>query len=194
MALVGFPSRDDIDPSDLPALEAGEKAFGQTLHTWSAILNCPGLFGVYLPFVRTVSGPGSVDQRVKDLTAVRVSVLNHCRYTTSHRCFAAKNGGVTDEELVAVADGDFSGFTEVERVGLELAEAMTIDLPQTPRSVSEQGVNEELLARARASFDDRQLTELLMAISLWNALTRFHRVLEFDFDLPAPPDEVLRSI
>ena len=194
MALVDFPSRDNIDPSDLPALEAGEKAFGQTLHTWSAILNCPGLFSVYLPFVRTVSGPGSVDQRIKDLTAVRVSVLNHCRYTVSHRCFAAKNSGITDEELIAVANGDFSGFTQAELVGLELAEAMTIGIPETARSVNELGVDEELLNRARGSFDDQQLAELLMAIGVWNALTRFHRVMGFDFDLPAPPEEVLRTL
>jgi AhpD family alkylhydroperoxidase len=194
MALVTLHDRDNVDPVDIPVLEAGEKAFGQTLHTWSAILNCPGMFGVYLPFLRTVGGPGSVDQRIKDLTAVRVSALNHCKYTVRHRCVAAKNSGVTEQELIDVARGEFSSFSDLECLGLELADAMTLDIPLTPRVDNEFGVDEALLARAGKVFDARQLTELLMAIGVRNALTRFHRVMGFDYDLPAPPDEVLAAL
>ncbi len=170
MALVTLADPNNIDPADLGAFQTAQKAFGgQTLHTWSAILNCPGMFNVYFPFVRTVGGPGSIDQRIKDLTAVRVSVLNHCRYTVSHRCVAAKKGGVTEQELAAVARGDFSSFSDNERLALELAEAMTVEIPQIGRKVSDVGVEDALLARAREAFDSRQLTELTMSIGLWNA-------------------------
>jgi AhpD family alkylhydroperoxidase len=194
MALVTLCDRENVDPVDLATLEAGEKTFGQTLYTWSAILNCPGMFSVYLPFVRTVGGPGSLDQRIKDLTAVRVSVLNHCRYTVSHRCVAAKKTGVTEQELIDVANGKFSSFSDLERLGLELAEAVTVDIPVTGRAFNEYGISEGLLTRARNAFPAPQLTELLMSIGLWNALTRFHRVMGFDYDLPAPPAEVLKVL
>lgn len=194
MTLVDLCKRADVDPVDLPTLEAGEKMFGRTLNTWGAILNCPGMMSVYLPFVRAVSGPGSVDQRIKELTAVRVSVLNHCRYTVSHRCASAQNNGVTEKELVDVARGDFGAFSDVERLTLELADAITLELPVTGRSASEVGVDEALLERAREAFDSRQLTELLMSIGLWNALSRFHRVLSLDYDLPEPPAEVLAAL
>jgi AhpD family alkylhydroperoxidase len=194
MALVTLCDRDDVYPVDLPAFEDAETAFGQALHTWSAILNCPGMFSVYFPFIRTVAGPGSIDQRIKDLTAVRVSVLNHCRYTVSHRCVAAKKSGITEQELVDVARGEFSSFSDLERLSLELAEAVTLEIPATRRTINEVGVDGAVLARAREAFDSRQLTELLMSIGLWNGLARFHRVMGFDYDLPAPPVEILNAL
>ncbi|MDT5053405.1 MAG: hypothetical protein QOF66_1771, partial [Mycobacterium sp.] len=39
-------------------------------------------------------------------------------------------------------------------------------------------------------FDPRELVELTMSISVWNALSRFHRVMEFDLDMPEPPPAV----
>jgi hypothetical protein len=36
-----------------------------------------------------------------------------------------------------------------------------------------------------------------MSVSLWNALARFHRVMDFELDMPAPPpalDPAARSL
>src|SRR5882757_11353749 len=115
MSLVPLLAGSEFDEVDQGVLAAGEKAYGKVLNTWAAIGNSPGLFAVYLPFLRQVNGAGLLETRIKELTAVRVAVLNHCRYTASHRCTAASANGATEPELTAVARGKYDQFTEREQ-------------------------------------------------------------------------------
>jgi AhpD family alkylhydroperoxidase len=190
MALVPLREMNDIDPADRPAAEAGQQAFGRLLHTWQAIANRPGLLSVYLPFVRTLTGPGALDQRVKELVAIRVGALNHCRYTASHRCTSARAQGVTDDEMVAVANGDYSAFPERLRLALEFADAVTREVPVTSRRDKDTGIDKDLRSRVADQFSPDEIVELLMSISIWNGLARFHRVMDFEPDLPAAPQGV----
>jgi len=59
-------------------------------------------------------------------------------------------------------------FSEIEKVALEYAEAMTI----TGRDVSD-----ELFARLRRFFDDDALVELTEVIAFENASAKFNRAL-----------------
>ena len=179
-----------MDPADLPAIETGLAAFGHLLHTWQAVANVPGLFSKYFPFLRTLTGPGALDQRVKELTAVQVAILNHCRYTVCHRSFSARAKGVTDEELVKIAANDLRSFSETERLALEFTRAVTLDVPAVTAAAIPTGIDETLRQRVKDAFEPEQLVELLMSISLWNAIARFHRVLDLDLDLPDAPAEV----
>jgi AhpD family alkylhydroperoxidase len=190
VALVPLPEKENMDPEDLPAIDTGLAAFGHMLHTWQAVANVPGLFSKYFPFLRTLTGPGALDQRVKEITAVQVAVLNHCRYTVSHRCFSAQGKGVTEEELIKIAANDLQSFSETERLALEFTRAVTLDVPSITASASATGVDETLRERVKEAFEPEQLVELLMSISLWNAIARFHRVLDLDPDLPDAPAEV----
>ena len=52
------------------------------------------------------------------------------------------------------------------------------------------GVDAELLTEVRDAFNPRELVELVMSVGLWNALSRFHRVMDFDLDLGEPPAAV----
>ncbi|MGV9349257.1 carboxymuconolactone decarboxylase family protein [Streptomyces spiralis] len=194
MTLVPLVSKEHIDRADLPLIEAGEESFGTLLHTWLAIANSPGMFATYLPFVRAVTGPGELDQRTKELTAVYVSLLNHCRYTTSHRCYSALAKGVSEADLERLAAGDFASFTGRERLALRFTRALTVDHPVTGRDESVTGIDPELLSQVRDSFKPRELVEFVMSVGLWNALTRFHRVMDFDLDLGEPPAAVDAAI
>jgi AhpD family alkylhydroperoxidase len=194
MALVPLREKDEIDAADQPTAEAGLQAFGRLLHTWQAIANRPGLLSVYLPFVRTLTGPGALEQKIKELVAVRVGVLNHCRYTVSHRCTSARAQQVSEEDMAAVAAGDYGGFTEDLRLALEFADAVTRDVPATPLADNEFGIDEDLRRLLSQRFSAEEIVELLMSISIWNGLARFHRVMAFDPDLPAAPEKVRAAL
>lgn len=194
MALVPLLSGSEFDETDRFALAGGEKAYGQVLNTWAAIGNSPGLFAVYLPFLRQINGPGLLETRIKELTALRVAILNHCRYTTSHRCTAALTNGATEDELAAIARGDYSDFMKRERVALELADEMTTGLPTRTREQNRTGISTTVRDEAKVVFEPRELVELTMSISVWNALARFHRVMDFELDMPEPPLEVESAI
>ncbi len=77
--------------------------------------------------------------------------------------------GVSDDKINALPDYATSGFySEVERLALEFADAMTI----TNREVSD-----ELFARLRSFFDDDALVELTATIAWENASSKFNRAL-----------------
>jgi alkylhydroperoxidase family enzyme len=77
--------------------------------------------------------------------------------------------GVSNEKIDAVLDYENNDlFSEVERLALEFADAMTI----TGREVSD-----ELFSRLREFYDDDALVELTATIAWENASSKFNRAL-----------------
>ncbi|MGW2047691.1 carboxymuconolactone decarboxylase family protein [Streptomyces sp. NPDC001858] len=190
MTLVPLLSSEQFSEADQPALQQAVNTYGEVLNTWAGIGNSPGLLSTYLPFLGRLNGAGALDGRLKDLLAVRIAVLNHCRYTASHRCTSALAKGVQVDELAAVADGELKGFDERERLALQLAEEMTLDLPKISVADGPTGVSTSVRDEVQRMFSAAELVELVMCISMWNALSRYHRVMAYELDMPAPPAPV----
>jgi AhpD family alkylhydroperoxidase len=190
MTLVTLIEPADAHPSVREALDAGMRQYGQALHTWRALLHRPEIFAPYLPYLRAVVGPGEVPQRIKELSALAVSIANHCRYSTSHRYRAARAAGVTDAEVEALAGNRLDTFPHQERLAIEYARQLSVRPAQVAATDNPQAVDPRLLADLRATFSEPQLVELTANIALWNALSRFHRVMNFPLDMPAPPPAV----
>jgi len=171
-------------------LESGRSQYGVVLNTWRALLHRPPIFNAYLPYLRAVVGPGILDQRIKELAALRVAIANHCRYSASHRARAAAAAGITEDELAALAADRLDAFDDRERVAIEFARELTLRPPAVGFDERPQAVDGSLLVRVRAAFSEAEIVELTAGISLWNALSRFHRVMGFELDLPPPPAAV----
>ena len=84
-----------------------------------------------------------------------------------------RKAGLTDEELLAVTGNDLSAFTDVERLVIEVADAMTA----TPTNVSD-----ELYGRLRAQFSEEQLLELGAQIAFENYRSRSNRLFDVQSD------------
>lgn len=185
--LVRLVEFDELQGPDREAAESGLAQYGQLLETWRAIMHRPGLFASYLPFLRQVAGPGSLPQGVKEASALLVGHLNQCRYTVSHRSTAALAAGLTAEELAQIVAGDWHSFDEPMRIALAATREVTIDPPGRPYSQDPAVLSDETRARLKNSFSDEQIVELVMSISIWNGLARFHRTMEFSLDMPPAP-------
>jgi AhpD family alkylhydroperoxidase len=194
MALVPLVEKSQTNGDARAALDRGEALYGRVLNTWMAIANCPPILAAYLPFLRSVAGPGALDQRVKELTAVRVALDNHCLYTASHRCNSAGKQGVSEEELAALADGDLSPFSPAEQLALRFAHELTVAPATTRYDAAPQVVSGDLLAQLKDAFAPDALTELVMNVAVWNALARFHRAMDFELDMPEPPAAVRNAL
>jgi AhpD family alkylhydroperoxidase len=192
--LVDLVSKEDAPPEVRAVFEGGEAQYGRILHTWQALAQRPEIFVAYLPYLRSIVGPGDLEQRTKELVEVRTAVLNRCLYSTSHRVRSAKAAGVPEDDLVAVARGDFEGFAEPERVALELCDELTLRMPSVAYADAPQLVDSALLERLRATFTDPQIVELVATIGIWNALARFHRVMGFDLDMDPPPEAIAAEL
>ena len=102
MAFIRLVEKDEVPPEVRAVFESGEQKYGKILNTWRAIAHNPAVFQAYLPYLMAVFGPGALNSRIKDLTAVRIGLLNHCRYTVSHRVAASRGQGIPDEDLIGL--------------------------------------------------------------------------------------------
>ncbi len=181
---------DDLSGPARKVAESGQEQYGQLLHTWRALFHRPEIFAAYLPFLRSVAGPGEVPGRLKDLGALVIAARLGCRYTLSHRATSAARNGVAEAEVVAAVSGDWQDFdavtTAVLRFAVELTEAPgRLSWAERPTAIDPQ-LREELSRH----FTEAQLVELALSHSAWNALARFHRVMGLELDMPAPPPAI----
>jgi alkylhydroperoxidase family enzyme len=188
MALVKLLETGDLPEDVQPMARSGEEQYGKLLLTWRAIFNTPKIFNTYLPFLRSVAGPGLTKQSYKDLSALYVGVLNNCKYTMVHRYNAAIKNGAAPEIVQAVVTRKWSELPSEFQLLLQVTEILTLKLPHIAYEESHDLMSPELRSALTANFSDSELTEYIMSISAWNALARFHRVMNFEMDMPSTPD------
>ncbi|WP_169079493.1 carboxymuconolactone decarboxylase family protein [Microcella alkalica] len=190
MRLVSLVDPATLEGEARAVADSGIAQYGQALETWRAIMHSPDLFAAYLPFLRAVAGPGRLDARTKDLSALLVGSLNRCAYTVSHRTASARRNGVDERELELVVAGEWRGFDDRLRAALELTRELTLEPARLAPAEHPTIIDDALRSRLQSLFDERELVELTMSISVWNGLARFHRVMGFEFDMPPAPEGV----
>ncbi len=190
MALIRLAQIDELEGTPREVAESGQAQYGKVLETWKAIMNKPDMFATYLPFLRTVAGPGVMDAQLKDACALYVGFLNHCRYTVSHRVTSAAAKGVSDEQMRDIVNAEWTEMPENWRAALELTRELTLNPQNETFGDLPQAAQPETLAEVKKHFTDVEVLELAMTIAMWNALARFHRVMDFDLDMPEAPEGV----
>ncbi|WP_374471557.1 carboxymuconolactone decarboxylase family protein [Phenylobacterium sp.] len=101
-----------------------------------------------------------------DLVYLRVSQINNCAYCLDMHTRELLKRGVTVEKLALVQAWAEGGalFSREERAALAWAEAVTL--------VAQTGVPDSAYDAAREVFDQKQLVDLTLAISLMNSYNR----------------------
>ncbi len=119
------------------------------------------LGGVYSYVMQSDLSPVLVD-----LAYLRVSQINNCAYCLDMHTRDLLSKDVKVEKLALVQAWREAGnlFDERERAALAWAESVTL--------VAQTGVPDEAYEAARAVFDERELVDLTIAISLMNTYNR----------------------
>ncbi|MER5425557.1 carboxymuconolactone decarboxylase family protein [Streptosporangium roseum] len=106
-----------------------------------------------------------IDDRLRELVRIRVSQINGCAYFLGRRSKELLRLGDTQERLHQLAGWRDSGlFSATERAALALAESMTW--------LQSEGVSDEEYGEAERLLGPYNLGNLIMTISLCNALDR----------------------
>jgi len=95
-----------------------------------------------------------------------------------------RKAGLTDEKLAAVRGTDLTALSDIERLVIELADAMVT----TPANVSD-----DLYARLRQQFSEEQLLQLGGQIAFENFRARLNRIFDVPSDdlyQPSLPNEL----
>jgi alkylhydroperoxidase family enzyme len=190
MALVKLVEIETLTGKPLEMAESGLAQYGQILNTWKAIMNRPDMFATYLPFLRQVAGPGILNQQTKDLCALYVGTLNNCRYTASHRAASGAKNGLSDDTMRDAVQENWSNFDEPTRFALELTKQLTLNPTNVTYGALPQAVDSTVLQRIQQLFSDEEIVDLVMTISVWNSISRFHRVMGLDLDMPVAPEGI----
>ena len=101
-----------------------------------------------------------------NLVYLRVSQINNCAYCLDMHTRDLIKRGVKIEKLALLQAWEEAGslFSEVERAALAWAESVT--------RVAQTGVPDSAYQAARSVFDEKQLVDLTIAISLMNSYNR----------------------
>ena len=111
-------------------------------------------------FNQAVRKGKTVDERVKNLVELKGAQMIGCEYCVDLGSQICRNSGFSDAELLALPRYQSSDlFTDREKAALDYAVAVM----RTPVEVTD-----ELFARVRSYFDDRQLVEITALLTLVN--------------------------
>lgn len=147
----------------------GRETTTEMIEPAAALAHTPGLLLGYGIFEMTVARAHRVPERLKVLAELKAAALTHCEWCIDIGSPIARRAGISDAELLALPRYHESElFDELERLVLDYAVAIS----GTPVTVSD-----ELFARLREHFDDRQLVELTNAIAVENLRGRFNLAL-----------------
>jgi AhpD family alkylhydroperoxidase len=106
-----------------------------------------------------------LDPQLRELVDVRISQLTGCAFCLDMRWKDARAVSEREERLYML-DGwrESALFSERERVGLELAEAMTL--------IAQDHMPDAVCGRVQSAFDAREAARLVFAITVVNAWSR----------------------
>ncbi len=116
-------------------------------------------------FNQAVRKGNSVDERLKNLIELKGAQMIGCEYCVDLGSQICRNSGLSDEELLALARYRQSDlFTERDKLALDYAVAVM----RTPVEVTD-----ELFARMKDHFDEKQLVEITALLTVVN-IDRFN--------------------
>ncbi len=112
---------------------------------------------------------GTLEPRLRELVQMRVSQINGCAYCMDMHGKDARAAGETEQRLyVLPAWREAPFYSERERAALAWAEALT------RLTARDQSVPDELYEQARAQFDEKELVDLTLVVTLINTWNRIN--------------------
>jgi uncharacterized peroxidase-related enzyme len=138
-----------------------------------ALAHRPEMLKNFLGFYASVGR--SLDRKLYELIYLRVSLINGCRYCTQHHVASSKRAGLTVEDWTALRAGNYSRYSEKERVALSYIEKLT----RTPREITDTDFNE-----LKKNFSEPEIVDIHMLAGLANLTNRVTDPLGLELEFP----------
>ncbi|TGN07083.1 carboxymuconolactone decarboxylase family protein [Leptospira ilyithenensis] len=106
-----------------------------------------------------------IDKKLKELIKVRASQINGCAYCIQLHAADARKAGETEQRIYALsAWWETPIFTEQEKVVLAMTDEIT--------RIAEKGLSEQTYKAAKKIFNDNNIAQIIMQISIINTWNR----------------------
>jgi alkylhydroperoxidase family enzyme len=169
---------DYVDASDDPGvqevIERIKDERGGNLHNlFKMLLNSPPVAAGYLGLGTAIRYRSSLDGRMRELAICEVARLTGSDYEWLHHAPAARQEGLTDEQLAALPDWQGATcFDAREQAVLAYADQMTIRIK----------VDDLVFDALRHYFTAQDIVELTATVATYNLVARFLIALLVDLD------------
>lgn len=80
MASVNPVSQDKASDDVKPIFDDMQKRFGRVPNFFGLMAHRPAVLKHFLPFYAAVTGPGTVEPKLKELAYLKTSMVNGCEY------------------------------------------------------------------------------------------------------------------
>jgi AhpD family alkylhydroperoxidase len=176
-ARLPYLDRTQVGPEIQPVFDTLRAERGRVLNIYRLMAHHPGSLPPFLAwYPRLREGP--LDLKLRYLAYVRASQLNRCRYCVTHNGAAARRAGASKEQLDALPEFRTSSlFSELERLALEYAEAMTTRVQ----------VDAALVETLRGRLGPEALVQLTLTIAAANFTNRFNEALGTELEYEEGP-------
>jgi uncharacterized peroxidase-related enzyme len=154
--------------------EIYEKALrGKPGNAQKALAHRPEMLKNFLGFYASVGR--SLDRKLYELIYLRVSLINGCHYCTQHHVASSKRVGLTAEDWSALQAGNYSRYSEKERIALTYVEKLT----RTPRDITDGD-----FAPLSKQFSEPEIVDIHLLAGLANLTNRFTDALGLEVEFP----------
>ena len=170
MARIPYPDPSRYEGQPLAERIRRERG-GQLLNLYRMLLHSPPVTEGWLAFLTAIRHKTELPARYRELAILRIAVLNGAGYEfDAHVPFALKEG-VSREVIDALrANRATNDLDEVDRAVVAYADAMTLEIH----------VPDDVFARIRERFAEREVVELTATIAAYNCVSRFLEALRID--------------
>lgn len=167
---------DDAPEASVPALEATRQRLGKVLNIYGEMAHAPVVLAMSSSMNAAVAEHGTFDAPTREAIALAVGNQNGCGYCQSAHTLGAVRAGWTEDETMAIRDGD-AGVDSRLAVLLAVAREIAANVGE---------VSDEAYDRARqAGWSDEQLAELFAHVAVNMFTNYFNHYAETELDVPA---------
>jgi uncharacterized peroxidase-related enzyme len=162
-------SKENAAAEVQPILDKLTHGFGKVPSFFGTMARVPEAFATFVPFYTAVIEHGTVERKYKELAYLKTSLINGCEYCFRAHSASGQKNGVSDDQIKALAFYHrSSAFDAKEKAVILYAERVT-------RGAS--GIRPAALDELKQYFNDDQIVELTLAISIANFTNRFNDAL-----------------
>lgn len=168
MARLRYLDADDLTGADREIVRRG-----MNLHR--ALAHSPEAARRYSGLARHLRFDSALNPRIREMAMLQVIYLARSAYAYSHHLRLAREAGVSDADVAAIAvesDGGDSGLPEFERTVLRAARELAAGTR----------LSDTTWGGLRAGLGEADLLDLLMAITFYTGAVRLLGALEIDVE------------
>jgi AhpD family alkylhydroperoxidase len=157
-----------VQPGTRPELAEVEQRIlaerGRVSLLYQVLLNSGPIASGWERMLTAVRNQTGVPADLRELMILRVAVLNGAAFEYDNHVPHAEQAGVSAEKIAAVREPGIAAiFTPIERMVLQLSDAMTRDVAVPPALIDD----------LRPHFDAQGIVEVVATVAAYNMVSRF---------------------